>query len=277
MLVKLAKNINRKGDAHIKRHGIDDFHKVASDLLDKSGLHKYFDYQEIVETAFNSKSGQNFKNLEFSDLPLTIARGENCFIDLYFWRRRPTVVHNHHFNGAFMCLLGQNLDLEYTYKKTQKLGRFHDLGELSLKQTRKLVPGSIAEISFMDKFIHQNHHQADLTVNLCFRTPQAPKKNLSNYLYSGLRYEKDVELLGRVARLQRFLHIKEFDTSKIKISNDDAISFLIQTFDTSSENKRLLNLQKILSKKVKDELGIDVARLMRSHETEFDKIESEYE
>jgi len=277
MMIKLAKSINRKGDAYIKRHGIGDFHKVAADLLDKSNLSTHFNYQEIVETAFNSKSGQNFKNLEFSDLPLTIARGENCFIDLYFWRRRPTVVHNHHFNGAFMCLLGQNLDLEYTYKKKQKLGRFHDLGELALKQTRKLVPGSIAEISFMDKFIHQNHHQADLTVNLCFRTPQAPKKNLSNYLYSGLRYEKDAELLGRVARLQRFLHIREFDTSKIKISNDDAINFLIQTYDTSSENKRLLNLRKFLGNRIKDELGIDVTKLMCSHETEFDEIESEYE
>lgn len=276
-MINIAKKINRKGDSFIKQHGIKDFHKFAADLLDQSNLAKHFDYQQVVEAAFNSKSGQNFKSLEFSDLPVTIARGENCFIDLYFWRRRPTVIHNHHFNGAFMCLLGQNLDLEYSFVKKQKLGKFHDMGELTLKQTRKLTPGSIARINFMDKFIHQNHHQADLTVNLCFRTPQHPTKNLSNYLFSGLRFEKDIELLGRVARLQRFLHIKEFDFSKINITSDDAINFLIQTHNTSSLNHRLLNLQKLLSKRVKDEFGINVKKLMDTHGVEFEKIENEYE
>jgi hypothetical protein len=276
-MLELVKKINRKGDLFIKKNGIKDFHKFAADILTDSHLEDQFNYQEVVEHAFSSRHGQNFKNLEFSDLPVTIAQGENCFIDLYFWRRRPTVIHNHHFTGAFMCLLGQNIDLEFTFQKTKKLGRFHDLGELELKHTRRMGPGAVAGIPFMDKFIHQNHHQADLTVNLCFRTPQFPGKNLSNYLFSGLRFEKNPDLLGRVGRLHRFLNMGDFDYKKVKINADDAINFLIQSFDTRSENPRLLKLQKMLNKNLKSELGVDISALMNAHEAKFDKMLEGYE
>ena len=276
-IIELAKKINRKGDLFIKKNGITDFHKKASELLATSDLSEHFDFEEIVQSAFDSKHPQHFKSLEFSDLPITIAQGENCFIDIYFWRRRPTVIHNHHFTGAFMCLFGSNVDLEFTFKREKKLGKFHDLGTVELKNTRQILPGDIAEIALMDKFIHQNHHQAELTVNLCFRTPQDPVKSLSNYLFSGLRYEKNTELLGRVARLQRFIDLGVFNSDKVNINNDDAINFLIQTFDTRSENPRLLKLRAKLDKRIKEELGVDVTKLLKQHDLEMDKIENDYQ
>lgn len=276
-MIAIAKKLNRLGDQFISQYGVKDFHKFSSELLSKSNLASHFDYQNLIESSFKNSSIQNFKNLEFSDLPVTISRGEYCFIDVYFWRRRPTVIHNHHFTGAFMCLLGQNVDLEFSFKKTQKLGRYHDLGTLELKNSRKLLPGDVASIAFMDRFIHQNHHQADLTVNLCFRTPQTAKKSLSNYLFSGLRYEKNPELLGRVGRLMRFLNLQDFDPGTVKITNDDAINFLIQTFDTESNNPRLLKLRKTLNQRMKSELGINIPELMKSHERTFSKIEDDYE
>lgn len=276
-IIELAKKINRKGDLFIKKNGIADFHKKASELLAVSDLSEHFDFEEIVQSAFDLKHPQHFKSLEFSDLPVTIAQGENCFIDVYFWRRRPTVIHNHHFTGAFMCLFGSNVDLEFTFKRERKLGKFHDLGTIELKHTRQILPGDIAEIALMDKFIHQNHHQAELTVNLCFRTPQDPVKNLSNYLFSGLRYEKDAELLGRVARLQRFVDLGVFNADKVKINNDDSINFLIQTFETRSGNPRLLKLKAKLDKRIKDELGVDVTKLLKEHDHEMEKIENDYQ
>lgn len=276
-IIEIAKKINRKGDLFIKKNGVVDFHKKAAELLAISDLSEHFDFEEIVQSAFDTKHPQHFKSLEFSDLPITIAQGENCFIDVYFWRRRPTVIHNHHFTGAFMCLFGSNVDLEFTFKREKKLGQFHDLGKIELKHTRQILPGDIAEIALMDKFIHQNHHQAELTVNLCFRTPQDPVKSLSNYLFSGLRYEKNAELLGRVARLQRFVDLGVFDADKVKINNDDAINFLIQTFETRSGNPRLLKLRAKLDKRIKDELGVDVTKLLKLHDLEMDKIENDYQ
>lgn len=276
-LIQLAKKINRQGDLFIKKHGIKEFHKKASELLSTTDLSHDFNFEEIVHSAFDGKHPQHFKSLEFSDLPVTIAQGENCFIDVYFWRRRPTVIHNHHFTGAFMCLSGSNVDLEFTFKRERKLGKFHDLGKLELKHTRQVLPGDIAEIPFMDKFIHQNHHQADLTVNLCFRTPQDTTKSLSNYLYSGLRYEKNTELLGRVARLLRFIDLGVFNPEKVNINTDDAINFLIQTYDSRSENPRLLKLRTILEKRMKKELGIELPKLIQQHDLKMEKIENDYE
>ena len=117
-MIKLAQKLVKSGDRFIAQHGVKEFHKKAADLLSSSTLAQDYDYQEIVTEAFTpsfQRHPQNFASLEFSDLPITLARGKNCFIDVYFWRRRPTVIHNHHFVGAFQCLHGSNLDLEFQF------------------------------------------------------------------------------------------------------------------------------------------------------------------
>lgn len=278
-IVKLAHKINRKGDQFISKNGSKDFHKIATDLLLNSEFSKSFNYQDIVNSAFVNTTSlkQNFKQLEFSDLPLTLSRGEHCFIDIYFWRRRPTVIHNHHFSGAFMCLTGNNVDLEFTFKKKQKVGNYHDVGELVLSQSRNLKAGDVATIAPMGKFIHQNHHQAELTVNLCFRTPELPGKNLSNYLYSGLRFEKNPVLLGRVSRLRRFIDLGDFKFKDVNVTSDDAVNFLIQNHRTNSQNPRLLKVIRTLDKRLQEEFGLNVPDMMDDHEKQFEKLENDYE
>lgn len=278
-VITLADRLIKQGDQFIQKHGLDHFDDEAANLLAQSNFASSFDYQELVEASLSPKFGeiQNFNSFEFSDLPLTIGRGENCFIDIYFWRRRPTVIHNHHFSGAFQCLTGTNVDLEFEFKKTRKLGKHHSLGELTMLKSRELKKGDIAPIGFMDKFIHQNHHQADLTVNLCFRTPEIKAHNIANYLYSGLRFEKDKFLLDRVQRLLRFVGMEEFDQTKLKLTLDDAISLLIQTYGTSSGNPRLLKLIKTLHIRVKSELEVDVLKMLAAHEKELDRIEDLYD
>ncbi len=275
--LELAKKINRKGDAFIQKNGIRNFHKASAELLSSSQIENYFNMEEVVDSVFTGKTPQHFKSLEFSDLPVTIAQGKNCFIDIYFWRRRPTVIHNHHFAGSFMCLLGNNVDLEFTFKKDRAVGKYHQMGELTLRQTRNIKSGDIAEIDYLDKFIHQNHHQADLTVNLCFRTPQRPGKSLANYLYTGLRYEKNVDLMGRVARLQKFIDIDVLNIAKSSITNDDAIHFLIHTSGSERRNPKFIQLRKELTKRVKNQCGIDVDKLIQGHDVMMEKIENEYE
>src|SRR5690606_31811917 len=106
---------------------------------------------------------------------------------------------------------------------------------------------------------------------------QLQKKSLSNYLYSGLRYEKNPELLGRVSRLSRFLHIQSFDVTKVNFTDDDRISFLIQNYETKSGNPRLLKLQKEFNLRIKKEHGVDISLLMKKHDQEFERIENEYD
>jgi hypothetical protein len=277
--VSMAQELTKLGDRYIQKHGTKNFHQKAKDLLSEKNLPESFDYKELVEVAFSKKfhPRQNFRSLEFSDLPLTIARGEECFIDIYFWRRRPTVIHNHHFRGAFQCLLGFNVDSEFKFTQTTKFTKFHSQGRLELKSTTNLSRGEIKAIDFQDKFIHQNHHQADLTVNLCFRTPDVARKNLSNFLYSGIKFEKDQLSLARAQRLFAFTRIDDFDYRKLDLSLEDAFNFLLMSHGSSAANPRFVNLKKFLEIKVKKETGLNLGKLLDQHDQELERIEALYE
>jgi hypothetical protein len=176
-----------------------------------------------------------------------------------------------------MCLDGNNVDLEFEFKKSKKVGKYHDIGSLELVSTRNLKAGDVATIAPLDKFIHQNHHQAELTVNLCFRTPEIGEKNLSNYLFSGLRFEKNPVLIGRVSRLRRFIDLGQFKFKDVNITTDDAVNFLIQNHRTNSLNPRLVKVMKTLDQRLQDEFDLNVTKLMDDHEKHFEKLENEYE
>ncbi len=273
---ELARTISQKGNDFIQNKGVLGFHLYATELLASSQFHKLFDLQEIAQAAF-SESKQNYAHLDFSDLPITLAEHEHCFIDVYFWRRRATTIHNHHFSGAFMCLTGNNIDLEFTFAPEKPLGKFHELGKITLHQERNIKPGDIATIAPLNRFIHQNHHQAELTVNLCFRTRDREKHNLSSYLFSGLRYEKDATLLARVARLRRLIDIGNIQVDKLNLNSDDAINFLIQSHGMKTQNPLLTQTIAYLEKQIMDQHGVSVDQLMQSHNLEFDRLENEYE
>lgn len=278
-LIAKTKKITRLGDQFLAAKGNKHFHLRAKDLLEEACLHKIFDYQELVEASFSKKIPieQNFKFLEFSDLPITVARGDHCFIDIYFWRRRPTVIHDHHFSGAFQCLTGLNVDSEFAFTTTQKLTKYHSLGELALIREKQLHPGEVISINLLDKFIHQNHHHADLTINLCFRTSEVAKKHLSNYLYSGLKYEKDPSAMLRSHRLHAFTLMENFNLRNVDITLSDALYFLIETHGSQSQHPRLLDLHKHLYQKVKKELRVDLHGLLEKHEQKLHQIQMDYE
>ncbi len=278
MFHRKIQELVHQGDQFIKKYSAKQFHKGATNLLLDANIHQIFNYQELVEATFNKKPPvQNFNVFEFSDLPLTIARGEKCFIDIYFWRRRPTVIHNHHFRGAFQCLEGFNVDSEYQFKLLKKFTKFHSSGELRLKRIKTLKKGDIESINFQDKFIHQNHHQSDLTVNLCFRTHDEAGKNLSNFLYSGLKYEKDQLSIDRVMRLFSFTRIDHFDFQKLNLTLEDAFNFLIVSYDSSTNHPHFLKLKKFMETKVKNETGLKLESLFKQHEKELNRIEEQYE
>ncbi len=275
---KLARSLIKAGDQFLKKNGPRKFHLEASRLLGEANFHKKFSFEKLIELSFKkgNESIQNYRSFEFSDLPLTLARGENCFVDIYVWRRRPTTIHNHHFVGAFQCLEGDNVDLSFSFKTKKKLGKFHSLGELKLDHSKKIEKGMTQTIDLQDKFIHQNHHHHDLTVNLCFRTPDFPKKNIANFLYSGLRYEKDTNTLMKVERMFRMLGMTSLDLKKIKLSDDEALCFLIQSYGTTSGNPNFLLVRKALAEQVKKKFKINVDDLMDQHESEIDLIQANY-
>lgn len=277
-LTRIATELIKKGDRFIAAYGPLKFHECAQELLLKAELYQHYSFEDLVSDSFSPafNQQQNYASFQFSDLPITLAMGEHCFLDLYFWRRRPTVIHDHHFTGAFQCLEGVNVDLEFEFTAEKQIGSFHNLGLVKELHSRKLVKGDIAPIDLLDKFIHQNHHQAELTINVCFRTPDIGETNLSNFLYSGLRYEKHPELLNRSARLMSFLNMGKFDLTKLNLTIDDAFCFLIRSFHSESQGRKFLEARSYMDQLIRNETGIDLDQLLREHESQMDEIEDYY-
>ncbi len=273
-LIGISHELVKNGDEFITNHGPLKFHQEAHRLLESAKLHEVYRFEDLLQASFSGGFNQiqNYASSQFSDFPVTLVMGEHCFLDLYFWRRRPTTIHNHHFTGAFQCLEGINVDLEFEYLKGESLGAYHDLGEVRLKNSRTLVKGDIAEIDLLDKFIHQNHHQAELTINACFRTPDIGNVNLSNYLYSGLRFEQHPELLGRVDRLLSFINIAPLNVEKLNITTDDAINFLIRTYQSKLKNNTFLSVRSHM----KTLLRHDIDQILDEHELKMKELEDQY-
>jgi hypothetical protein len=274
---KLISDLNQKADAFLAKEGIGSFHLWAQDALVKSRLHETFDFHEVIKHSFQSSFPiQNFKSFEFSDLPFTLSRGKHCFIDLYCWQRRPTTVHDHHFSGAFLCLEGQNQDLHFEFQERKRWSSYYSQGNLLLTKTRELKRGDAVAIAPLDQFIHQNHHHGDLTINLTLRTPDLGEESLSNYFYSGLKQTKNPFLLHRTERLLKILALGLIDTASLDITQDDAITFLIRTYGTESQNESLLELRQALRARIQQELAMNIDDLILEHEKKMDDLYESY-
>lgn len=273
-LIDLSQDLVKRGDEFITAHGPLKFFDKAQSLLQEAKLHEAFCLEDLIKASFENtfNQNQNYGPFQFSDLPVTIVMGKHCFFDLYFWRRRPTTIHNHHFTGAFQCLEGINVDLEFEYVKEKSLGLYHDLGQLRLRHSRTLLKGDIAPIDLLDKFIHQNHHQAELTINACFRTPDIGQVNLSNYTYSGLRNEQHPHVLDRISRLLSFINVGDFDVKSLNLTADDAINFLIRTYQSDSKNKKMWDVRSYM----KSLVTCDIDKLLDEHEAKMSELEEQY-
>ncbi len=278
-LLTISQELTVLGDKFLSKEAPGSFPQEAKNLLETSSIADAFDYQELVESVLKEsfRPAQNYGAFQFSDLPITLARGKSCFVDLYFWRRRPTVIHNHHFTGAFICLDGFNVDLEYEFTESRRLGAYHSLGTLAEVEARQMRKGDAKAISYLDGFIHQNHHQSDLTANICFRTPEFGEADLSNYLYSGLRFEKNQVLLDRFERLMGLIRLGEFRVTKADLTVDDALYFLIQNHRSTSESRQFLKVRDLFRETVQRELGVDLPKLLEEHDLRYEAIQAHYE
>lgn len=275
---RLLKTLVQKGDEVIELDGLSHFPSKAKQLLEELSLPELFNLDDLIQESFNPEfeRNQNFKFMEFSDLPITVARGKNCFVDLYFWRRRPTTIHNHHFHGAFQSLVGLNLELEFSFKPERQLGLFHSLGKLELINESVLKPGQVIAINALDNFIHQNHHHNDLCINLCFRTPEMSDTNIANFLFSGFRYEKDQQLLTRSERLTRFFMMQKIDLNKLDLTSDDALCFLLQNHNHSSNNPLIKELAHHFDHLLQTTSDVNLPDLLHHHDQELEKIQDRY-
>lgn len=232
-LVRIQSKLN-----HLANEIESEWKNLAYDQAlfpDLSARHllKFSDYQAPSlsemsrELANMSLPVQTFNGHDFSDFPLTLVRTERFCIDIYYWNRSDTGIHDHHFHGAFKILKGSSMQVRYEFKTKVEHGLYLSEGELKQVSAKRLNHGDVQSITKYDNFIHQVFHVEIPTITLCIRTPAiTSEKNLSAYIYPKYKITMNDLSINKSKWLQ-LLKVKllanENASEEIPLSNEEIV------------------------------------------------------
>ena len=191
--------------AHTFRDGYQleiPFEDQAYQILAESNIEQYTSLSELSTFAKTpeAKRMKYYKGNEFGEMPVTVYRDKNFFLDVYTWNNHDTSLHNHSFIGAFKLLSGASLDTQYTFE-----GGFWDnyqqveRGELREKKTTMMKVGDCERIQLRNQFIHQVWHLHQPTITLCLRT--YPLVSIEDVYHRGIRFTYCHKKVARVLEL----------------------------------------------------------------------------
>jgi hypothetical protein len=113
---------------------------------------------------------QTFNGQEFSQFPLTLLNHEGYNLDLYFWNKANTCIHDHNFSGAFKVIKGIYFQSTYQFKKIKVHTDWLAEGELNKIKSEKLLAGDVVGIKIGSDFIHETYHIEGECVTACLRS-----------------------------------------------------------------------------------------------------------
>lgn len=148
------------------------FEDVATEVLREAGAHRTFDTWTAVRELFETEAlpPQVDPDSSFSDLPLTLYRGDGFHVDLLHWLDGTTEIHEHAFSGAFQVLAGSSLHVGYRFRSTRQVGDRLLLGELTPSRAEVLQRGDVVPIRRGGDGIHSLFHLDAPSVTLVVRT-----------------------------------------------------------------------------------------------------------
>jgi hypothetical protein len=185
-LILLANNIQNQWTE--STYDLEVFPRICAEALEKYSLHFTTDMETVLkEIPQLNLPVQTFPNGEFSDFPLTLVRTDKLLIDLYFWHKSDTTIHNHHFCGAFKVIAGESYQVNYAFNKSKSITLGFDEGTMIQAGNEHLSLGSVHPILLRDKFIHHVFHLGKPTITLCVRTPFLEGEGLAVFVYPKYR------------------------------------------------------------------------------------------
>ena len=112
---------------------------------------------------------QQTKN-PFSDLPLTIFRSRDFYIELLVWSNATTVIHQHGFGGAFRVVRGSSIHTRYAFEPRHRVSLDCMFGEIEPLGSEHLEVGAVRRIDpGMGGLIHSLYHLDDPSISLIVR------------------------------------------------------------------------------------------------------------
>lgn len=198
-------------EADYRRHNYNetDLPAIAAAALDKFDNQFSFDAAAIAAFLATTPLPQQPK-LGFSNLPITVFRRREFYIEILVWTQATTAVHQHGFSGAFRVLQGSSLHTTFTFTPHTTVSPDCIVGAVVPQHTEYLSTGAVREISpGSEGLIHSLYHLENPSLTLVVRS-QGHAKYHPQYSYrrphlalNTFRLEKDEQ----VVMMAKLLHV----------------------------------------------------------------------
>ena len=151
-----------------------EFPRIAAEAAASFDLQFEFDPSGIAEFLNNTTIRQQPTNT-FSNLPITVYRDDDFYIELLVWTQATTEIHEHAFSGAFKVMQGSSLHTRYAFTCEEKITLNFMIGRLETLGSEQLTRGDIREIPpGSSGLIHSLYHLDSPSVTMVIRTPGLP-------------------------------------------------------------------------------------------------------
>ena len=147
-----------------------DLPVVAAEALAQFDSEFTFDAASIG-AFFSTTPIRQQPQLPFSNLPITVFRHRDFYIEILVWTNSTTSVHQHSFSGAFRVLQGSSLHTKFAFKSQKMVNQDCILGLLEPQHTEYLHTGSVRQIHpGPEGLIHSLYHLENPSLTLVVRS-----------------------------------------------------------------------------------------------------------
>lgn len=134
-----------------------------------------FRLDDVSRFLLTTRTAQPTVDRVFSDMPVTVYRGDGFYVELLIWVDGTTAIHQHGFSGAFRVLHGSSLHSVYEFEEMRRINSRTRLGRVTCTGMRYLKPGDRHRIrSGPDGLAHALFHLERPSVTLVVRTDGDP-------------------------------------------------------------------------------------------------------
>ena len=162
--------------AEYRRCNYDDqvFPQIAESALTDWQECPKFNLAEVADFLLTTSIKQQ-PEAEFSNLPVTLYRSSEFYIECLIWMDATTSIHQHAFSGAFRVVTGSSLHSEYEFVEKARVSQLLLLGEARTQRLEVLTRGDVRRItSGRAGLVHSLFHLDEPSVTLVIRTYGEP-------------------------------------------------------------------------------------------------------
>jgi hypothetical protein len=143
---------------------------IAASALADLDIEFSFNASLIADFLASTRISQQ-PELAFSNLPITVYRCLDFYIEILTWTQATTTIHQHGFSGAFKVLQGSSVHTRYTFRCERSISADCLIGSVNASHTEYLGTGSTQTIDPGPLgLVHSLYHLENPSLTLVVRS-----------------------------------------------------------------------------------------------------------